>query len=152
MNEKLDLNRFIEAQRRGFQQALSEIRNAHKESHWIWYVFPVPVIKGISTSANHHFYALTTVENVREYMREPYLGSNMRTICEALIALQTNDAVAVMGSIDAPKLHSCITVFAYAIPEERVFRQVLGKFFAGKPEPRTLAYLGISEREFFTSE
>ena len=34
------IERFVEAQKRDYETALSEIRAGHKETHWIWYVFP----------------------------------------------------------------------------------------------------------------
>ncbi|MBO5683581.1 MAG: DUF1810 family protein [Akkermansia sp.] len=42
MNET-ELERFVEAQNfpgGGYEQALREIRNGRKRSHWIWYIFP----------------------------------------------------------------------------------------------------------------
>ncbi|HJC42547.1 MAG TPA: DUF1810 domain-containing protein [Candidatus Mediterraneibacter gallistercoris] len=34
------LQRFTEAQERDFDTALAEIRNGHKRTHWMWYIFP----------------------------------------------------------------------------------------------------------------
>lgn len=34
------LERFVEAQKREYQLALSEVRAGKKQSHWIWYIFP----------------------------------------------------------------------------------------------------------------
>lgn len=33
------LERFIEPQEQDYEQALKEIRNGRKVSHWIWYIF-----------------------------------------------------------------------------------------------------------------
>jgi uncharacterized protein (DUF1810 family) len=35
-----DLERFINAQERDYDNALAEIKNGRKRSHWIWYIFP----------------------------------------------------------------------------------------------------------------
>ena len=35
-----ELERFRKAQELDFSIALAEIRNGHKVSHWIWYIFP----------------------------------------------------------------------------------------------------------------
>ena len=40
MPTKNILEKFITAQKADFDTALSEIKNGHKESHWIWYIFP----------------------------------------------------------------------------------------------------------------
>jgi uncharacterized protein (DUF1810 family) len=45
---KTDLNRFLNAQEKDFENALAEIKSGKKESHWMWYIFPQ--IKGIGFS------------------------------------------------------------------------------------------------------
>jgi len=35
-----DLSRFEQAQANQYQMALSEIRGGHKQSHWMWFIFP----------------------------------------------------------------------------------------------------------------
>ena len=49
--------------------------------------------------------------------------------------------MAVLGSIDALKLRSSMTLFARAAPEEPVFGRVLAQYFDGEPDPATLALL-----------
>ena len=43
-----NLKRFTEAQYRDYEQALKEIKNGRKESHWMWYIFPQ--LKGLGRS------------------------------------------------------------------------------------------------------
>jgi uncharacterized protein (DUF1810 family) len=51
-----NLNRFVQAQAADpstfptYEQALGEIRNGRKQSHWIWYIFPT--FDGLWTSSN----------------------------------------------------------------------------------------------------
>jgi uncharacterized protein (DUF1810 family) len=40
MAKENNLERFIDAQKASYQIALSEIKNARKQSHWMWYFFP----------------------------------------------------------------------------------------------------------------
>ncbi len=35
-----DLQRFIDAQKNNYDQALKEIKNGFKVSHWMWIYFP----------------------------------------------------------------------------------------------------------------
>ena len=57
-----NLLRFIHAQDSGgiydntstYTQALQEIKNGHKQTHWIWYVFPQ--MKGLGKSEISQFY------------------------------------------------------------------------------------------------
>lgn len=39
-NYEQDLERFLVAQAHVYPYALSEIKNGHKRSHWIWFIFP----------------------------------------------------------------------------------------------------------------
>jgi uncharacterized protein (DUF1810 family) len=34
------MNRFLEAQKSTFKQALTEITEGEKETHWMWFIFP----------------------------------------------------------------------------------------------------------------
>ena len=34
------IERFVDAQNKDYEIALSEIRSGRKRSHWIWYIFP----------------------------------------------------------------------------------------------------------------
>ena len=51
-----DLDRFIKMQERDFDKAYSEIKNGHKVTHWIWYIFPQ--VKGLGFSYNSEFYGI----------------------------------------------------------------------------------------------
>ena len=49
-----NLQRFLDAQRGDYEQALAEVRNGRKYSHWIWYIFPQ--LKGLGMSYNSQYY------------------------------------------------------------------------------------------------
>ena len=55
-----DINRFLEAQEIpyfcGYKQALQEIRNGKKTSHWIWYIFPQ--LRCLGHSSRAHYYGI----------------------------------------------------------------------------------------------
>ena len=146
MDRSYDLSRFTAAHERDFALALGEIRSGLKQSHWIWYIFPV--IRGFRNSSNHRFYAIGDLEEARLFMRDPYLGGNLLSICQALLDLPTDDAGAVFGRVDDVKLQASMTLFAVADGDHGVFRRVLDKFFCGQPEPKTLELLGIPVNEF----
>ena len=52
-----NLQRFLDAQRGDYEQALAEVRNGRKYSHWIWYIFPQ--LKGLGMSYNSQYYGLS---------------------------------------------------------------------------------------------
>ena len=131
-----DLSRFHKAQKRDYDIALSEIKAGRKCSHWMWYVFPQ--LKGLGMSSMADYYGIDGLDEAKEYLQDPVLRSRLIEISLALLTLDTNDAKSVMGFPDHLKLHSCMTLFALADPEEEVFERVLEKFYEGKNDPRTL--------------
>lgn len=135
------LDRFLTAQKRSYDCALAEIRDGCKRSHWMWYIFPQ--VAGLGMSSTSQYYAIRDLEEAKAYLRHPVLGARLREICAALLALDTCDPGAVFGWPDDMKLRSSMTLFAFADPEEPVFRQVLDKFFAGREDRRTLELLGL---------
>jgi uncharacterized protein (DUF1810 family) len=136
-----DLGRFVQAQDAGatYFRALSELRAGRKASHWIWFVFPQ--IEGLGRSPTARAYAIASLDEARAYLQHPLLGVRLRECADALLALETNDAEAVMGAIDAVKLRSSMTLFARADPADGRFPGVLSKFYGGKEDEATLARL-----------
>ena len=135
-----DLNRFISAQERSYDAALRAINSGHKAPHWLWYIFPQ--IAGLGFSSTARFYALSSMQEARDYYAHPVLGKRLVEISEALLALDTNDAAAVMGYPDDLKLRSSMTLFL-AASGDAVFQKVLDKFYSGKPDSKTLSILGL---------
>lgn len=136
MPTKNILEKFITAQKADFDTALSEIKNGHKESHWIWYIFPQ--IAGLGRSAMSEYYAIQNLSEAKMYLENDFLHNNLLTICQELLNLQTSDAEEVFGWIDSMKLKSSMTLFTLADPEELVFKQVLDKFFNGEFDEKTI--------------
>ena len=136
-----NLERFLEAQERAYETALEEVRAGQKESHWIWYVFPQ--VRGLGCSSTAKYYAIADLEEAKEYMAEPVLRARLLEVSEALLGLSSSNASVVMGYPDDLKLRSSMTLFSVAAPEEKVFQQVLDKFFDGTPDGKTLEILGL---------
>ena len=135
-----DLNRFISAQERSYDAALREIKAGHKRTHWMWYIFPQ--IAGLGFSSTAQFYAISSMQEAKDYYAHPVLGKRLVEISEALLTLDTSDAGAVMGYPDDLKLRSSMTLFL-AASGDAVFQKVLDKFYSGKPDAKTLSILGL---------
>ncbi len=120
-----NVQRFVLVQNdRGiFAQALAEIRAGRKTSHWMWFVFPQ--VQGLGRSAIARHYAISGLEEARDYLSHPVLGPRFRQSCEAVLAIEGASAEQVFGSVDAKKLRSSMTLFARAAPAERLFGDVL---------------------------
>ena len=136
-----DLGRFLIAQEDDYETALAEIRNGHKCSCWMWYVFPQ--IYGLGASSMSRYYAINDLQEAVDYINHEVLGKRLMEITEALLQLESNDALAVMGWPDDKKLKSSMTLFSYAAPEISIFQEVLEKFFDGKECQKTKKRLGV---------
>ena len=70
------------------------------------------------------------------------LGERLKQCTGLVLATQGMTAHDIFGSPDDLKLRSCMTLFDAVAPDEPVFRDVLARFYAGEPDPATLAELG----------
>jgi uncharacterized protein (DUF1810 family) len=132
----MDLERFVEAQDGGtYAQALAELRAGAKRSHWMWFVFPQ--ITGLGRSETARFYAIRSLDEARAYVAHPVLGPRLTESAQALLDIQSDDAEAVLGPIDAQKLRSSMTLFMRAAPDEPVFARVLDRYFGGHADSAT---------------
>lgn len=139
MSDPFDLQRFVDAQRSTYDQALAELRAGQKRTHWMWFVFPQ--IAGLGSSGMAQRFALAGLEEARAYVAHPVLGPRLVECARALTDLDVDDPVQVMGSIDAQKLRSSMTLFARAAPDQPVFRQVLDHYFVGMEDDATTSRL-----------
>lgn len=133
------LERFIEPQEQDYEQALKEIRNGRKVSHWIWYIFLQ--LRGLGKSYMSDYYGIRDLDEAKAFLQDPYLGKHLQKISEALLNLDNDNATQIMGRPDDMKLKSSMTLFACADPENAVFEKVLEKFYNGHKDGRTLKML-----------
>lgn len=125
---KYNTNRFIEMHELYYPVALAEIKDGHKRSHWMWYIFPQ--LKGLGHSSRSDYYGLSGIKEVKEYMSNKYLRNNTLEICNEL--LKINDEIDnIFGYPDNLKLKSSMTLFEYSLPNEKVFGNIIDKFYNG---------------------
>lgn len=134
-----NIERFLEGQRFGYEQALAEIRNGLKTGHWVWYVFPQ--MRGLGRSPNSTYYGIGSLAEARSYLEHPVLGTRLREITGAFLSHRGRSAESVLGGIDAMKVRSCMTLFDIVSPDD-VFADVLDEFYGGRRCRRTLDMLG----------
>jgi len=134
-----DLERFVQAQAPVYRQVLAELKAGRKRTHWMWFVFPQ--LAGLGHSAMAQRYAIASLQEARAYLAHPVLGARLRECSALVLAAPHSDAHAIFGSPDDLKLHSCMTLFQRATPDEPVFGQCLAKFFAGRSDDLTVARL-----------
>ena len=139
--EKYDIQRFITAQEQsydGYKQALSEMQQGRKTSHWIWYIFPQ--IKGLGHSYMSNYYGISCLEEAQEYMSNEVLSARLREITNTLLSHKDKTSKEILGYIDDMKVRSCMTLFDAVCPDD-IFREVLNQFYDGKSCRRTLGKL-----------
>lgn len=134
-----ELDRFIRAQEYNYSDALKEIKNGQKISHWMWYVFPQ--IKGLGKSDTAKWYAIKDLQEAKDYLNNDILSNRLEQICKALLDLDCNDVYKIFGSLDDMKLKSSMTLFEIAAPENKIFKRVLDKYFNGERDQKTLKLL-----------
>ena len=142
-----NLQKFVNAQERGYsfgetyETALSEIKQGQKVSHWIWYVFPQ--IQGLGISGTTAYFSIKDLNEAKDYYAHPVLGARLIEITEELLKIRTDDPMVVFGYPDAYKVHSCMTLFKYAAPEQELFQKVLDKLCRGMEDDKTVEILGV---------
>lgn len=137
-NEPSDLSRFIKAQdssHNGFADALKEIKAGKKRGHWMWYIFPQ--LRGLGFSHMSHYYGISGRQEAEAYLNHPTLGTRLREITEALLDHHDRTANEILGTIDAIKLKSCMTLFDSISPDD-IFAKALDSFFNGNRDPKSI--------------
>ena len=142
MGDAFDLQRFVDAQARNYDDALAELRAGRKTSHWMWYVFPQ--VAGLGSSAMARTYAIGSLAEAQAYLAHPVLGARLRDCLAAVLAVRGRSAHEIFGSPDDLKFRSSLTLFAQAAPANPQFRQGLERYFGGEADPATLQILGRS--------
>lgn len=135
-DDPYDLDRFVDAQREVYDQALKEIAAGHKHTHWMWFIFPQ--LDGLASSSTSKRYAIKSIEEAKAYLAHPVLGPRLLACAEAAVAVEDKTAREIFGKPDDVKLRSSATLFDAASPPGSVFDRVLAKFFEGKRDERTL--------------
>ena len=132
-----DLSKFLKAQEWHYQNALTEIKNGRKTSHWIWYIFPQ--LKALGRSVTAQNYGIENLDEAKEYLADKILRERLLEISQALLELKNNDIEYIMGSsIDKVKLLSSMTLFHLAEPTCETFTKVIEKYYGGQLDSKTV--------------
>jgi len=133
------LQRFLSAQAPLYDQVLAELGRGHKASHWMWFIFPQ--IQGLGRSATARYYAITSHDEADAYLEHPILGPRLIECCQTLLLLEGLSAEDILGTVDAVKLRSSLTLFSALAEQTETFERLLDKYFADGPDQATLRLL-----------
>lgn len=136
--DPFQLQRFIAAQQRTYEIALTELQAGEKRSHWMWFIFPQLAELGRSPTAQ--FYGIRSLEEARAYLAHAVLGERYRDSVGAILDwADRKSADEILGDIDAMKLRSSLTLFENASGDP-LFAEALDAFF-GSGDEATLQLL-----------
>ena len=134
-----EYDHFVEAQDTVWDDVLAELKAGKKESHWMWFVFPV--LEGVGQSPTALFFAMGDLDETRGFAAHSVLGPRLLTCVDLLLAHEGRSAEAILGATDAYKLQNCATLFRHAVPNPAPFNLVLQTFFGGQDAERTVTLL-----------
>ena len=134
-----NLQRFLDAQERVYDTVLNELRAGRKASHWFWFIFPQ--ITGLGHSAMAQRFAIGSLNEAKAYLQHPVLGQRLRECTGLVLNVEGRSAEEIFPYPDNLKFRSCMTLFMSAAPDNALFKNVLLKYFDGKPDQLTLDIL-----------
>jgi len=138
-SDPFDLERFVVAQAASYTDALAELEAGRKRSHWMWFIFPQ--LAGLGRSETARFFGIRSADEARAYLAHPLLGPRLRACCAALLRHHGAAAEGILGSIDALKLRSSMTLFETVADDPAPFAAVLDGFYQGMRDRMTLDLL-----------
>jgi len=139
MDDRFQLQRFVDAQLPVYAAVLSELRGGRKRSHWMWFIFPQ--VSGLGQSVTSRTFAVSSLAEAVAYLAHPTLGPRLRE-CAALVdSIDGRSIEEIFEHPDDLKFHSSMTLFARAAPREPIFAACLQKYFGGQPDQATIARL-----------
>jgi uncharacterized protein (DUF1810 family) len=141
LSDAYDLGRFTKAQDPVWESVTRELREGHKTSHWMWFVFPQ--IAGLGFSATAKTYAISSLAEARAYLDDPVLGPRLRDATKLVTSIRGRAIEAIFPYPDHLKFWSSMTLFAHAAPDRAIFEQALALYFGGTYDKMTLEKLGV---------
>lgn len=143
MSDPYNLQRFVDAQAPVYEQVTRELRDGRKSTHWMWFIFPQ--LRGLGRTATAQHYGIASQAEARAYLMHPILGARLRECVRLLADLPgRHSSTEILGSIDALKLRSSMTLFAHATDsrtDRALFDEVLNRYYDGESDRHTLAML-----------
>jgi uncharacterized protein (DUF1810 family) len=130
------LERFLSAQEKDYELALSEIKRGKKTSHWMWYIFPQ--IMGLGHSETAKFYSIRDLKEAQDFLEHQILGKRLIEITAEVIKHKNKTAHEIFGSPDDLKFHSSMTLFSLIPGSDALFNTALQTFFSGRPDIKTI--------------
>ena len=117
------VTRYLSAHKQTYKQALQEVKNGKKETHWMWWIFPQ--MKGLGKSERSEFYGIPDRNQARIFLSHPILGKHLTEITQAV--LDSDKTPYEIFGADVIKFRSCMLLFVSLEGAPSVFKKVLNK-------------------------
>lgn len=128
LEKRFNLMRFLFMQERDYQNALQEVRNGKKKTHWMWYIFPQ--MKGLGKSEMSQRYGIRGQREAWAYISHKVLRDRLIEITQAVID-SGKSPYEIFGN-DTIKFRSCMILFAtvceYNYIDIPIFKQACSKY------------------------
>ena len=142
IDDNYNLQRFVDAQNRVYEQVCRELKTGQKRGHWMWYIFPQ--IEGLGRSSTARRYAISTQQEASAYLEHPVLGSRLRDCTQLVVHIDGRTIEQIFYFPDHLKFHSSMTLFMASTTDNTIFTGALDKYFDGNPDQATLDRLRAS--------
>ncbi len=139
MDDPYNLQRFVDAQDPVYDQVRSELKEGHKRSHWMWFVFPQ--IEGLGHTSLARKFAISSLDEATAYLKHPITGPRLIECTQLVINTTGRTIEQIFGYPDDLKFRSAMTLFARAATEESIFEDALRKYFKGDHDRLTIERL-----------
>lgn len=117
------VSRYVVPHKQTYDQALQEVKNGKKKTHWMWWIFPQ--MKGLGKSERSRFYGILNRKQAKLFLEHPILGKNLCEITQAVLDSDKNP-YEIFGA-DVIKFRSCMLLFASLERAPAVFKRVLNR-------------------------
>jgi uncharacterized protein (DUF1810 family) len=139
------LDRFIDAQDLHWYEVVKELAAGHKQTHWMWFIFPQ--LRGLGSSRLAYYFGIADPKEAAEFWDDDLLGGRLRSCTDILLGLpKGTKPERVFGKIDALKLRSCMTLFANVSSEDERIVEVLARYFGSEHCQLTLDIINNSPK------
>ena len=137
------LDHFIEAHQAQAADALKELTQGQKQTHWMWFMFPI--IQGLGKSDTAQYYAIENIDEAKAFIDHPYLGNNYKNCLAAVLGHQDKTIRIIFNSkVDDWKFRSSLTLFKNLpseYPQTKNIQRCLKHFYNNEPCSKTLEIL-----------
>lgn len=136
------LERFVMAHQAQLDDALAELEAGQKETHWMWFIFPIA--PGLAKSDIGQYYEISGLDEACAFLAHPELGDNFRRCVAVMVAHSGKSVLDILGKKDKWKFQASVTLFHHVTNDPALkadLKACLDNFYDGRPCISTSKYL-----------